>query len=184
MAESALDLHLARHFGVTPPLGATYAEAAAVCLSRHHRPPSRAAVLGHDDTQAEYDVLWNEPSQRQILAWANRTDATELGAYSVVLAALEVHHHLVAIARAAEGSGADYFVGPPGSEVNVSDHGLDLEDALRLEVSGTDSENAEHELRRRINRKVNQVLRGASDVAGLAGVVAFHLLRIVFRRAE
>lgn len=172
------------HYGVTPEVGACYARAAAVCLGRHHQPPSVASVTGHDDTDGRYLVSWTSPSAREQAAFANRDDATRDGAYCLALAALHAHHNMPAISRTATGTGSDYYVGPPGSHINPGDRLLDLENALRLEVSGIDLCTRDSELWSRVNQKVDQLQRGHSNLPGLAGVVAFSLCRIVFRRAE
>lgn len=82
------------------------------------------------------------------------------------------------------GSGADYYVGPRGSEVNPADGLLDLENAFRLEVSGIDSADGEARMFGRVREKVEQARSGRSNVPAIAGVVAFNLLQIVFRNVQ
>jgi hypothetical protein len=167
------DMHL-RHVGLTQAIAAYYFEAACVCLSRHHEPP-RPSVVQDDDGSTSADLDWDQPDEVTMGAWANDTDATEAGAYAVLLAAAELTQGMVAVRRAETGSGADYYVGPPGAGVE------DLEDCYRLEISGTDSEDA-REILRRLSVKVAQAQRGTSSLPALAGVVGYPQCMIVFRR--
>ena len=68
-----------RHTGLTKPLADSYAEAAGVCLDRHHRPPTDFD-LDRSGTRAGAVVAWQQPDARTRGAWANETDATEAGA--------------------------------------------------------------------------------------------------------
>jgi hypothetical protein len=173
-----------RHPGVTEAVGRNYAEAAAVCFDRHHNSPVDALVTADATHDRVYSVSWPKPSTRQGAAWANRDDATRDGAYCVVLAAADQHLDLVAVARAATKTGADYLVGSPGGGINPHDGELDFEsDLLRLEVSGIDRCENVARLRARVNEKVEQARAGRSDLPALAGVVAFNLARVVFKYA-
>ncbi|HEY7617774.1 MAG TPA: hypothetical protein VH744_13295, partial [Terriglobales bacterium] len=58
----------------------------------------------------------------------------ESGAYACALAATELARGYVAVGRAETRTGADYYIALSGQIIE------DLEDCLRLEVSGTDSE--------------------------------------------
>lgn len=131
-----------RRYGVIPAKGASYAQAASVCLSRHHTPPAEVTVSAEGNEDGVYLVDWPPPSPRERAAWANDEDSTRDGAYSVALAATEAHLGLVAVGRAKVGTGADYYVGPPGTGVRTADGELDLEEATRLDMSGIDSEEA------------------------------------------
>lgn len=99
-------------------------------------------------------------------AWANEIDTTEAGAYGCVLAAIEQAGGFVAVARAEQGTGADYYVGPPGSGLE------DLEDCYRLEVSGVDR-GARPIVEDRLRRKMTQAREGDSSIPAIAGVVGF-----------
>jgi hypothetical protein len=173
-----------RHPGVTEAVGRSYAEAAAICFDRHHSPPIDAIVTADATDDRVYSANWPKPSARQEAAWANRDDATRDGAYYIVLAAADQHFDLVAVARAATKSGADYLIGRPGGGINPYDGELDFEsDLLRLEVSGIDRCENVARLRARVNEKVEQARVGQSDLPALAGVVAFNLARVVFKYA-
>jgi len=157
------DLHH-RHAGVTKALGDAYLEAASVCLSRHHESPTEVRVTCDDKPDADYSVTWVAPTPRVMRAHANEIDATEAGAYGVVLAALEAHLGLVALTRAPQGSGSDYYVGEPGSEVNPTDGELDLESAVRLEVSGANHCDYLSDLYRLLREKLMQASKGRSSL--------------------
>jgi hypothetical protein len=73
---------------------------------------------------------------------------------------------LFAVRRAETGTGADYYIGPNGSGED------DLEDCLRLEVSGV-SDGGDKEVNRRLLEKVEQVRRGNGSFPALAGVMGF-----------
>ena len=99
------------------------------------------------------------------------------------LAAAEVFLGLVAIGRARERTGSDYYIGLPGMQISPVDGELDYEEAFRLEVSGIDRCEGDADLRRRVTQKVQQLRAGKSSLPGIAGVVAFSLRRIVLRKA-
>ena len=112
-------------------------------------------------------VEWRPASERERGAWANDIDATELGAYALALAAVEISDGLVAVRRAEHGTGADYYVAPVASgKVD------DLERWLRLEVSGVDH-GPEGEVDRRLGLKLTQASAGDSDLPAVACVVGF-----------
>jgi hypothetical protein len=73
---------------------------------------------------------------------------------------------LFAVRRAETGTGADYYIGPTGSGED------DLEDCLRLEISGVDAGNKD-DIVRRLKAKMAQAQRGTSSLPALAGVVGF-----------
>jgi hypothetical protein len=172
----ALETLHERHYGITPSAGAALAEAAAVALGRHRTSP--AALLYRHVTEGReqvYEVAWPATGPRAGAAWANAIDTTEAAAYAVVLAVVEADLGLFALSRVHQGGGADYWMGPLGSEVSPDDGELDLEAALRLEVSGIDLCGSEAEMLARLGRKVSQVRRGGDD-SGLAAVVGFSMM--------
>lgn len=120
---------------------------------------------------------WEGTDERSRGAWANEIDATEAGAYACALAAVELTESLVAIHRAETRTGADYYVGPVGGTVG------DLENCLRLEVSGTDRASGAA-VEQRLKEKLAQATSGASNLPAMAGVVAFKARRIALSRLE
>ncbi len=165
-----------RHTGLTKPLADSYAEAAGVCLDRHHRSPTDFD-LDRGGTRSGAVVAWQPPDARTRGAWANETDATEAGASACALAAVELTDGLVAVRRAETGTGADYYVAPPGASPD------DLEDCLRLEVSGVDR-GTEPVVRQRLNAKLRQAAAGNSNLPALAGVVGFKARLIAVAELE
>jgi hypothetical protein len=175
-----LELLHERHFGLSEAVCASLAEAAAVSLNRHQAPPATLDVTTHDARRIPYLMDWKPPGTRQQAAWANETDTTEAAAYAVALAAAEVIYGLFAVQRVVVGGGADYWVSPAPTFENALDGELDLEDAIRLEVSGMDRAENEAALLYRLSKKAQQIVH-AGDGPGLAGVVAFDLMQMRFR---
>jgi len=159
-----------RHPGVSEGLAQSYAEAASVCLDRHHTPPVQYDLSDNGSSYVA-DLQWSPASPRLLNAWNNRDDATEFGAYGLALAAIEVTRGLVAVARAATRSGADYLLSEPGQEIE------DFENCLRLEVSGTDKGDVAA-IGARLRAKLQQAERGESDLPAIASVVGFLSLRV------
>jgi hypothetical protein len=109
-----------RHYGVTGSISGTYAEAACVCLDRHHKPVVNFA-LEDEGKLAVVSASWASPLDPRVLAaWNNITDTTEAGAYGLALAAIEFSRGLVAIRRAETLTGADYYVDDPATPVDVT----------------------------------------------------------------
>jgi hypothetical protein len=169
------DMHL-RHRGLTQAVAANNSEAAAVCLSRHHSPPTTFAIENVTKAQ-QVRVEWVEPDSRTRGAWNNTTDATEMGAYACAIAAVELAKDYFAVRRAETGTGADYYVGPAGSGVE------DLENCYRLEVSGVAS-GIDRDVRQRLLQKLEQTRRGDSSLPAVAAVVGFAARLIVLGHAE
>jgi len=170
MDELRLDGLHERHPGLTPALGQSYAEAASVCLSRHHQPPVTMSLkhAGNDELRV---VNFAVPDSRVRNAHANEIDATEIGAYGVSLAAVEDVAGLVAVRRAETLTGADWYIAQAGADIE------DLESCIRLEVSGTNAA-ASGDVNRRLREKVAQAARGESNLPAIAAVVGFKVLEV------
>lgn len=164
----------ARHPGLTQAIAASNFEAARVCLDRHYASP---VVFQADSSATTRELLaeWDRTDDRTRRAWANDIDTTEAGAYACTLAALEVCDDMVAMYRAETRTGADYYVAAAGSTPQ------DLEDCLRLEVSGVDRGD-KNVVAERLKAKLDQAARGASDLPAMAGVVGFRAQTILFAR--
>lgn len=162
-----------RHHALTVPIAGSYLEAASVCLSRHHTPPVQI-TLSDNGSESSAETSWMVPDSRTLDAWANTTDTTEAGAYCCVIAGVEGLRGLVAVRRAETGTGADYYLGPPGAGAN------DLEDLVRLEVSGVDAGDRK-EVDKRLLQKVRQAREGASSLPALAGVIGFSAKLLMVR---
>ncbi len=159
-----------RHPGITQALGQSYAEAAAVCFSRHHQPPVTMS-LKNAGTDERRVVNFAIPDARVRSAHANEIDATEIGAYGVSLAAVEAVAGLVAVRRAETLTGADWYIARSGIEIE------DLESCIRLEVSGINA-GASSDIMRRLGEKVAQAARGQSNLPAMAAVVGFKVLEV------
>lgn len=171
LPDLALDGLASRHPGLTPALGTAYAEAARVCLDRHHASPIQCQI--HDPaSHVEATVSWQPTSRRERRAWRNDTDATACGAYAFALAATELTQGLVAVCRASTLTGADYYLAPKGSDIE------DIESCVRLEVSGIDRDRPSR-VKERIRKKKDQCARGKSDLPAMVGVVCFQRAMIV-----
>ena len=164
-----------RHKGISQPLADSYLEAARVSLDRHHTPPQEFVV---NDDSAEDIVLveWDQTDERSKLAWANDDDATRDGAYACAIAATELTRGLIAVGRAETHTGADYYLAPIGEGLE------DLENCIRLEVSGTNSDDSG--VRTRLYGKVKQALNGDSDLPAIAAVVGFRARLIMIKKVE
>jgi len=160
------------HPGVTASLSESFEEAASVCLDRSCSPPTEFA-LSCAGRLTLRRLTWTKPDDRQRRAWANDTDRIEAAAYGVSLAAVEAELGLVATTRMPTLSGADYFLIPRGQRVD------DLEDAFRLEVSGTESTET-HRIHARLRAKIAQVAHPSDP--SLACVVSFGAKRVLIRQ--
>ena len=165
-----------RHDGLTRSIADAWLESARVCLDRYHRPPVDFEIRRSPDV-AVVVVNWVMTNARTRNAWANVDDATSLGAYCCVLAALEAMDGLVAVRCAETGTGADYYVSLPGASV------LDLEESFRLEVSGVDHGDASA-VHRRLRIKLDQLSLGNSSLPAIAGVVGYLARLIVLSYLE
>lgn len=165
-----LDRMHERHPGLTEALAQSYVEAACVCLARHHQPPVIFSVNNAGD-KLDRTVDFLIPDKRTRNANANEIDATEAGAYGLSLAAVESVVGMVAVSRAETKTGADWYIAPNGELLE------DLENCVRLEVSGT-SAGTSGDLRRLLQEKIAQAEKGKSNLPALATVVGFKVLEI------
>lgn len=154
-----------RHSGLTDAIAESNSEAARVCLDRHHESPV-GFQIDSDGRITDTIAEWKLTDAQTRGAWANEIDATEAGAYACSLAAIELCEGLVAIRRAETKTGADYYVAPLGSSLE------DLEDCLRLEVSGVDR-GGESVVNQRLKEKIDQAAAGISNLPAIASVVGF-----------
>jgi hypothetical protein len=159
-----------RHPGLTQAVADSYAEAASVCLSRHHQSPVTLSLQHGNDEELRV-VHYAVPDERVRRAHQNEIDATEAGAYGVSLAAVEAVAGLVAVGRAETLTGADWYIAPNSADIE------DLEGCIRLEVSGINA-GASSDVKRRLREKLAQTARGASNLPAIAAVVGFKVLEV------
>lgn len=165
-----------RHIGLTPEVAACYVQAARVCLDRHHTSPTDF-TLSEEPENYPAVVEWEAADARARAAWANEIDTTEAGAYACALAAVELMKGLYAVRRAETKSGADYYVGPAGQELD------DLENCFRLEVGGRDTISAGR-LAGVLREKVQQTIDGEGNLPAIAIAVGFHAKLILLQAVE
>jgi len=166
----------ARHYGLIVPIAEAYVSAARVCLDRHHKSP---VSIGIRTSAAEMQAIvqWEKTDDRTRGALNNQIDTTEAGAYACIIAAVELSEGLLAVRRAETSTGADYYVAPAGKGID------DLEDCLRLEVSGTDR-GTKKAVEHLLERKVQQAREGNSNLPAVAGVIGFEVLTILIEHVK
>lgn len=167
--------NLAQRHPIDPHQLQGYANAAKVRLEAHHTCPVRFELISNG-VSVLYEVDWTPVDESLRRSYLNAEDAKRDGAYVMAMAAVEDLDGMVGVARAETGTGADYYVAPVASEPD------DLENAVRLEVSGTDGSRAE--VRRRLREKIAQTQRGCSEVPAIAAVVGFRTRLILLERAS
>jgi len=165
--EAALPIHdmASRHPGLTEFTAGNWLEGARVSLDRHHEPPA-TFTLTRDEAHSPVRVSWTPADEATRAAWANQLDASEAGAYSCALAAVELETGMVAIFRAPHESGADYFVAPPGAPLD------DSSQWVRVEIAGR-STASPAALARLIADKLEQLGNASRTTPGLACVIGF-----------
>ena len=164
-----------RHTGLTYFSAGCYLEAARVCLDRHHTSPTDF-LFENDQEEGVTVVEWETTDDRTRGAFNNNDEATRDGAYVFALAALEMLSGLVAIRRAENLTGADYYVAPIGKYTE------DLEGCWRLEVKGTDQSKAR--MRSKLKEAIIQLLNGESDLPAIAAVIGFKEKLIILKTVE
>lgn len=120
-------------------------------------------------------VEWAVPNNRTKAAWANTDDAIRDGAYALAIAAVALHKELFAIRRAETRTGADYYI---SATQNLDD----LEQCVRLEVSGIHLDIAE--VKRRLRLKREQVQQGNSHLPALVAIVGFRVQLVLLAAVE
>ena len=152
------------------------AQAADVCLARHHQSPVEFTINDNVDTM-QAQLSWSEPDDRTRAAWGDQNDVIEDGGTALALAAVELRLGLVAHFRARRASGADYYVSPLDTPSPAPG------DTMRLELSAIDNDQP-GQLRRRVREKLQQLARGNEDTPGVAAVVGFRGRTILLQKQE
>ncbi|MFT3671769.1 hypothetical protein [Aestuariivirga sp.] len=155
--------------GISRAVADFYCEALCVCLDRHHTSPETIHIENLGQIKLA-SLKWPSSSTFKA-AHANEIDATEAGAYAICIAAINKVRNLVAVARAETGTGADYYLAEPGTTA------ADLEDCIRLEVSGINRGN-KAAVKGRLRVKVQQAVNGKSNLPAIASVVSFSALLV------
>ena len=165
-----------KHPGLSQACADTYCSSARVCLDVHHSPPTTFRLVHRDgqygdDLDSRYILGWSKPTQRERNANLNHLDAARDGAYAIAFICLEHTKDFVVISRAHHGTGADWYVAPIGRGTTEAGE-PDLEDPAvrRLEVGG---HGGRRSLPYELSQKIEQLIRGRSEIPGLAVVVGF-----------
>lgn len=149
--------------GITPEVGGSLAQAAAVCLEKQkHTSGKEMRIDG--DFKSMFMVFWEEVTQQMRLCWADFQDATEWGACGMAVLLVERLASLTVVERAYKGGGFDYWLG--------ADDGSLFQRKKRLEVSGILQGN-EGDIRYRVGRKLRQTDRSRTELPAVVVVVEF-----------
>lgn len=170
-----------RHPGLDAGYARHIAAAAAVCLARFHDlPPTRLMVRWNDSRARRFELIWEYPSDRQRATNMHEIDATEDGAYAVVLGSVDGRLGYVTIGRTEARSHSDWYLVPASSDTpDLFD--LDRDDLERIEISGV-SDDDDGKLRDRIREKLAQARGGDPAIPAMVGVVGFRTARVVLKR--
>lgn len=167
----------ANHPGLTEAVALAMCASACVCLHRHHRPGTKAFKVTVDGSASTHGVTWGRPTTREENVNRNADDASRDGGYALALVCLERMRDLVAVGRAEKGTGADWYVAPPGHGVDpLGRPDLDDPAVRRLEVGGHDDRPS---LPYELKLKVKQLASGRSSIPGIAAVVGFEKARVL-----
>lgn len=154
--------------GLSPVVGAFYAEAASVCLQQQdHQPGVEMQVDG--DCKHRIGVTWSDPgdSNQQRRAWNDEAVATENGAYGIAALLIDRLTEYTIVERSRKGTGFDFWLGKKGAST------LLLQDTARMEVSGV-RQASSGTVRSRIRRKLDQMTpTDSTALPGVAVVVEF-----------
>lgn len=165
------DLHL-RHRALRSEARArSFLEAAQFCLAMQgFTPPEEFQVQDEDESEL-IRVEWEPIGDDCKNSWRNDPKAIEEGACTLAIAAVELRRGLYAWEIPPRGTHVDYYLAPQDAE--------DLEEAWRLEVSGTVCNQAE--VRKRLHQKIRQASKGKSSWPALACVVGFKVRMIMMQ---
>jgi hypothetical protein len=160
--------------GLTPALGGSLAEAAAVCLEEQgHGIVVALAVEGHFE---EVLALERAPVDEQMRnSHRHEETATENGACGVTIAAVCELAGLTVLRQSSRWTGVDYWLGPKEADF--------FHASARLEVSGI-RRGGEPTIRARVRQKLEQTKKwGPHSSPALIAVVEFSrpVMRIVKR---
>ncbi|MCY1042698.1 hypothetical protein OV208_15340 [Corallococcus sp. bb12-1] len=164
-----------RHSGVTPIVCAYFGEAARCMLSMHHVSPCLLSIR-NNQSKKKRTISWSAVSEKDRYAHANLDDATRDGAYIVAVAVVEAELGLFTVERATTRTGCDFYASPHQDPD-------DLEEAYRLEVSGTNLGN-ESDVRTRLKEKIEQTRRAGAILPAVACVVGFEARTVMIEKAE
>lgn len=143
--------------GVTPAVGESFSQAAAICLEdRNHSSGVEMEVKG--DYKAFYKIIWDAADDQIRNTWADIQEATEKGACGIAFLLIDKLAEYTVVQRASKGTGIDYWLRKKGEE------GAFFQGAtVRLEVSGIRS-GTQAEINSRTKIKERQVGKSSSTL--------------------
>jgi hypothetical protein len=141
----------------------------------HHSSPC-VFLVQNEQAEREWLVAWEEAGASTRYAHANLDDATRDGAYLLAIAAVEAELNLFTVERATTRTGCDFYVSPQQAPE-------DLEEAWRLEVSGT-NQGKVLDVRARLKEKIEQTGRVTAVLPAMACVVGFEARSIMIEKAK
>lgn len=154
---------------LTPALGGTLAEAAAVCLVNQGHGETCLLQVRCEAQQRAFTLHRPQVSEPMRRAYRDLQEATELGACGVaILVARNITGHTV-VERSVKGTGFDYWLGA----VHSAESALEpLERKARLEVSGILQGPIEL-VQARVQEKIRQTRRSAGQYPAYVLVIEF-----------
>lgn len=153
--------------GISPRRGASFAEAASVCLEEtDHHPGVTMQIDG--DCKHYVQVVWNGAagSTQNTRAWNDPEEATEDGAYGVAALLITELSEYTVVERSRKGTGFDYWLGRKDAPDPL------FQEKARLEVSGIRSGD-QHAINARVRRKIDQTKVSNGLLPGVIVVVEF-----------
>ena len=153
--------------GITPSIGAYFAEAAVTCLEEEaHTPGVSMHVDG--DCKHRLQIIWLTEGDRdqRARAWRDAAETTEQGACGIAALLIAALTEYTVVERARKGPGFDYWLGKKNSEVPL------FQDKARLEVSGM-RRGDDRAIETRVRRKVKQIEPSDPGLPGLVAVIEF-----------
>lgn len=154
---------------LTPALGGTLAEAAAVCFADQGHGENCLLSIRWEAEQRIFALHRLPTSEPMLRAYRDMQETTELGACGVAILVVRNITGHTAVERSVKGTGFDYWLG----SVHSSDAGLEpLERRARLEVSGI-LQGAADMVEARVREKIRQTRRSAGEYPAYIVVVEF-----------
>lgn len=152
--------------GVSPSVGAAFAEAASVSFVRNDHEPG-ASMLLDGDVKHEVSVHWelDNPAVAE-RSWGDPDVAAEWGAYGIAALLVDKATGCTIAERSRKGTGFDFWLR------DKRDTGVLFQDAGRLEVSGL-TRGTNRDVKRRVAAKERQVQRLGTCMASMVAVIEF-----------
>ena len=153
--------------GITPRIGAYFAEAALTCLEEEAH-TSGVSMQVDGDCNHRLRIVWLTEGDRdqRIKAWRDADETTEQGAYGIAALLIAALTEYTIVERARKGPGFDYWLGKKNSAMPL------FQDKARLEVSGM-RKGDDKAIETRVRRKFKQIEPSDPGLPGLVAVIEF-----------